>query len=112
VAHQRLGTDAADRSVAQILGAHRDRLLHPVASLSATKLLLQKHIPDGLPSNVGNACRALARQVMDVLEIEDSARDTPHPAHQDTPTPRHRPGPSRKLRQHRPSLTPHQGVLT
>ncbi len=69
--------DAADRSVAQMLGAHRDRLLHPVASLSASKLLLQKTIPDGLPSNVGNACRALARQVMEVLEIGDSAGEAP-----------------------------------
>ena len=43
----------------QILGEHRDRLLHPVASLSASKLLLQKHIPGGLPSSLGNACRAL-----------------------------------------------------
>ena len=69
--------DAADRSVAQILGAHRDRLLHPVASLSASKLLLQKSIPDGLPSNVGNACRALARQVLEVLEIGDHAPQEP-----------------------------------
>ena len=69
--------DAADRSVAQMLGAHRDRLLHPVASLSASKLLLQKTIPDGLPSNVGNACRALARQVMEVMEIGDSAGEAP-----------------------------------
>ena len=69
--------DAADRSVAQMLGAHRDRLLHPVASLSASKLLLQKTIPDGLPSNVGNACRALARQVMEVLEIGDGAGEAP-----------------------------------
>ncbi|HRA21551.1 MAG TPA: hypothetical protein PLZ56_13990 [Anaerolineae bacterium] len=69
--------DAADRSVAQMLGAHRDRLLHPVASLSASKLLLQKTIPDGPPSNVGNACRALARQVMEVMEIGDSAGEAP-----------------------------------
>ena len=69
--------DAADRSVAQMLGAHRDRLLHPVASLSASKLLLQKTIPDGLPSNVGNACRALARQVMEVMEIGDGAGEAP-----------------------------------
>jgi chromosome partitioning protein len=61
--------DAADRNVAQMLGAHKHRLLHPVASLSASKLLLQKTAPDGLPSNLGNACRGLARQVMDVLEI-------------------------------------------
>ncbi|MDD2987791.1 MAG: hypothetical protein PHI64_02425 [Zoogloea sp.] len=69
--------DAADRSVAQMLGAHRNRLLHPVASLSASKLLLQKSIPDGLPSNVGNACRALARQVMEVVEIGDGAPHDP-----------------------------------
>jgi hypothetical protein len=55
--------------VAQILGDYRHRLLHPVASLSASKLLLQKHIPDGLPSNLGNACRALARQVMEIMEV-------------------------------------------
>ena len=74
--------DAADRSVAQILGAHRDRLLHPVASLSASKLLLQKSIPDGLPSNVGNACRALARQVLEVLEIGDNAPREPQTTEQ------------------------------
>ncbi|MDD2668856.1 MULTISPECIES: hypothetical protein [Zoogloea] len=61
--------DAADRNVAQILGAHKHRILHPVPSLSASKLLLQKTAPDGLPSNLGNACRSFARQVMDVLEI-------------------------------------------
>ncbi|MCK6389347.1 MAG: hypothetical protein L6Q65_17395, partial [Zoogloea sp.] len=67
--------DAADRNVAQILGEHRHRLLNPVASLSASKLLLQKHIPDGLPSNLGNACRALARQVMEIMEVGQETQD-------------------------------------
>jgi hypothetical protein len=83
--------------VAQILGDHRDRLLHPVASLSASKLLLQKHIPDGLPSNLGNACRALARQVMEIME----ARHAPAEAEAPPAPPPRRP----TLRQHRPSLT-------
>lgn len=64
--------DAADRNVAQILGAHRHRILNPVISLSASKLLLQKNVPDGLPTNLGNACRALARQVIEVLELGDA----------------------------------------
>ena len=66
---------AAVRNGAQLLGSYRDRLLHPVASLSGSKLLLQKNIPDSLPSPLGNACRALARQVMDVLEIGEAEAD-------------------------------------
>jgi hypothetical protein len=41
--------DAADRNVAQILGDYRHRLLHPVASLSASKLLLQSTSPTACP---------------------------------------------------------------
>ena len=67
--------DAADRNVAQLLGDYKDRLLHPVASLSASKLLLQKQIPDSLPSNLGNACRGLARQVLEILEIGETDVD-------------------------------------
>ncbi|HMV18597.1 MAG TPA: hypothetical protein PLN96_13110 [Zoogloea sp.] len=80
--------DAADRAVLELLGDHRDRLLHPVASLSASKLLLQKHIPASLPSNLGNACRALARQVMDVLETDADALGTDaHEAAHSLPAP-------------------------
>ena len=61
--------------MAQLLGDYRDRLLQPVASLSASKLLLQKQIPDSLPSNLGNACRSLARQVLEILEIGDAEAD-------------------------------------
>ena len=62
--------DAADRSVARLLGAHRHRILRPVNALSSSKLLLQKQVPEQLPTPLANACRALARQVLEVLEID------------------------------------------
>jgi chromosome partitioning protein len=79
--------EAADRNVALLMGAYRHRILKPVGALSASKLLLQKQVPDQLPTPLANACRALARQVMHVLEIdggeggeliEDEDYDTPH----------------------------------
>lgn len=62
--------EAVDRSVAQLMGAYRHRILHPVLALSGTKLLLQKQLPEHLPTAVANACRALARQVLDLMDIE------------------------------------------
>lgn len=62
--------DAADRSVAQMMGAYRHRILRPANSLSASKLLLQSEVPDQLPTQLSNACRRLARQMLEVLEIE------------------------------------------
>ena len=62
--------DAADRSVARLLGAHRHRILRPVNALSSTKLLLQKQLPEQLPTPLANACRAVARQLLEVLEID------------------------------------------
>lgn len=64
--------EAADRSVAKMMGMHRDRILHPVSALSASKLLLQKQIPDQLPTPLTNACRTLARQVLAIMEPEES----------------------------------------
>lgn len=64
--------NTADRQVAQHMGAYRHRILKPVNALSATKMLLQRQIPEQLPTPVANACRALARQVMAVLEISDA----------------------------------------
>ncbi|MBI4986968.1 MAG: hypothetical protein HZC24_16890 [Rhodocyclales bacterium] len=61
--------EAADKTVLDLLAPYGDRLLEPVATLSATKLLLQKNIPGGLPSPLGNACRSVARQVLDLLQI-------------------------------------------
>src|SRR5690554_656666 len=62
--------EAAERNVRQLMRPYRHRLLNPVNALSATKLLLQRDLPDQLPTPLANACRALARQVLDVLEID------------------------------------------
>jgi hypothetical protein len=61
--------EAAQKSVDTSLGAYRTRILDPVYMLSATKLLLQKQIPAALPTPLANACRSVAHQVLDLLEI-------------------------------------------
>lgn len=67
--------DAADRAVRQWMRPYRHRILNPVNALSATKLLLQRDIPEQLPTPLSNACRALARQVLEVLEIDQPNED-------------------------------------
>jgi chromosome partitioning protein len=62
--------DAADRTVALLMGSYRHRILRPVNALSSSKLLLQKEVPEHLPTPLSNACRAVARQVLQVLEID------------------------------------------
>ncbi len=62
--------EAAERNVRQLMRPYRHRLLNPVNALSSTKLLLQRDLPDQLPTPLANACRALARQVLEVLEID------------------------------------------
>lgn len=59
----------ADRCVARLMRPYTHRILHPVNAISASKLLLQKDLPDHLPTPVSNACRSIARQVLQVLEI-------------------------------------------
>jgi chromosome partitioning protein len=61
--------EAADRNVGLLMGNYSNRLLQPIPALSATKLLLHKKLPSPLPSPLSNACRAFARQVLDVLEL-------------------------------------------
>lgn len=61
--------DAAQRTLREQLGAFSDRILRPVPALSASKLLLQKNLPAGLPTPLANACRAFAYQVLELLEI-------------------------------------------
>lgn len=67
--------DAADRNVAQLMGAYRHRILRPVNALSSSKLLLHKHAPEQFPTPLANSCRAVARQILQVLEIDFA--DTP-----------------------------------
>lgn len=61
--------EAAERAVAELLAPYRDRILDPVFALSASKLLLQKQIPSSLPTPLANACRALAFQVVELLQL-------------------------------------------
>ncbi|MDR2261142.1 MAG: hypothetical protein LBE06_09525 [Azoarcus sp.] len=61
---------AADRNVARLMAAFRHRILKPVDALSASKLLLQKQVPEQLPSPLIKACRAVGRQVLEILELE------------------------------------------
>ena len=69
--------DAADRSLDALLARHADRFLPPVMSLSASKLLLQLELPASIPSTVSAACRALAREVARLAEIELPIEEAP-----------------------------------
>ncbi len=71
--------EAAEKAVAELLGPYRDRILDPVFSLSASKLLLQRSFPGSLPTPLTNASRAVAHQVIDLLQLPIE-RDTPLPA--------------------------------
>jgi chromosome partitioning protein len=61
--------DTAEKSVTEFLATYRDRILDPVFALSSSKMLLQKQIPQALPTPLANACRAIAHQVLDLLQI-------------------------------------------
>ena len=61
--------EAAEKTVQDMLAPYRDRLLQPVFSLSASKLMLQKEIPAALPTPLANASRGVANQVLDLLQI-------------------------------------------
>lgn len=67
--------EAADRSVAQWMRPYSHRILKPVNALSASKILLQKQVPEQFPTPLANACRALARQMLDILEIDSDEDD-------------------------------------
>lgn len=61
--------EAAEKLVHEMLGPYHDRILEPVFTLGASKVLLQKHIPQMLPTPLANACRSAAHQVLDLLQI-------------------------------------------
>jgi chromosome partitioning protein len=71
--------EAAEKTIDEFLSRFGDRILSPVATLSASKQLLQKTIPGSLPSALSNASRGIARQVLDLLQIsfadEEDASD-------------------------------------
>ncbi|HLP96915.1 MAG TPA: hypothetical protein VK149_00575 [Sideroxyarcus sp.] len=63
---------AAERTLDELMQSYRSRLLDPVYSVSASKLLLETEIPGSLPSAVNNVSRSLARQVLDILDTGES----------------------------------------
>ncbi len=67
--------EAADKAVTELLAPYRDRMLDPVFSLSASRQLLQKNLPGSMPTPLANACRAVAHQVINILQLplEDAA---------------------------------------
>lgn len=62
--------EASTKAVQDMLGPYMDRVLDPIYTLSSSKLLLQKQIPNALPSPLYNGCRAVAHQVLDLLQID------------------------------------------
>jgi chromosome partitioning protein len=61
--------EAAEKTIADMLAPFHDRILAPVYSLAASKLLLQVQLPSPLPTPLANACRSAAHQVLDLLQI-------------------------------------------
>jgi chromosome partitioning protein len=61
--------EAADRTVDEMLAAYRDRILAPVPALSFTKHLLQRQMRGSLPEPLNEACRSIACQVLDLLQL-------------------------------------------
>jgi len=60
---------AAERTLDEVMQAYRPRLLDPIYSVSASKLLLQSDVPKTLPTVLNNVSRRLARQVLDHLGL-------------------------------------------
>lgn len=71
--------ESAEKSVRDYLGPYQDRILDPVFALSSSKLLLQKQIPTSLPTPLANACRGIAHQVIDLLQL--SIDEPPYATH-------------------------------
>lgn len=61
--------EAANKTVRDQLWRYADRVLVPTPALSASKLLLQSKVPPALPTPLANTCRALARRVLDLLDL-------------------------------------------
>jgi len=61
---------SAQRATHTLLGRYQHRVLAPVYALGSSKLLLQDELPAGLPTQLHNACREVAMQVMELLGME------------------------------------------
>jgi len=72
-----LARDAAFRTIERLMADLRDRILPPIFSLSASKLLLEHQVPDHLPSALNAACRALAQHAALLAGIDVSDDESP-----------------------------------
>jgi hypothetical protein len=61
---------AAQRTTNTMLAGYQHRILAPVYALSCSKILLQDELPGVLPTQLHNACREVAMQVMELLGME------------------------------------------
>ena len=61
---------SAQRTVHSMLGNYQHRILAPVYALSCSKILLQDELPMVLPTQLHNASREIAMQVMELLGME------------------------------------------
>ncbi len=68
---------SADHLLAQQLDGLGERLLLPVSTVSASKMLLEDPVPTRLPTVLNNACRELARQVLEALHIVVAEAEAP-----------------------------------
>lgn len=62
---------AAERTLDEMMQDYRPRLLDPVYTVSASKLLLEDHVPTGLPTILNNVCRSLAWQVLERMNLPE-----------------------------------------
>lgn len=61
---------SAQRTVGSMLAPYQSRILAPVYALGCSKILLQDELPATLPTQLHNACREVAMQVMELLGME------------------------------------------
>lgn len=63
--------ESANRLIESMPADFRERVLPPVFAISSSKLFLQIRPPENLPSPLNNACRSLARSVMELIESDE-----------------------------------------
>lgn len=76
--------EAAQKNLELLMNDFGPRILEPVDTLSASKVLLQKQIPSALPTALANACRRLTHQVLDILHVPHQIQ--PDTADESSPT--------------------------
>ncbi|HEX5126110.1 MAG TPA: hypothetical protein VFW00_05160 [Rhodocyclaceae bacterium] len=71
--------ETAAKLLASMPAALQSRILPPAFAISASKLLLQSHQPENLPTILNNAARAIATRVLDLISGNGDAISHPKP---------------------------------